>query len=170
MQIMMTTVKNQFIDYLGIEEDIMEEYGNIFSRIPNPDFIAWLDHKNEKGWVVVKDTPENIELFNKRFKDVEIPDSVAIYYNEPYYYDLIVDGFDTRNRIEEEKKRQERINNPEIDLDINSKEELIEYLVSELLSNEETLMWEYSTDFDVSEAELKAKGKELKRLVNKYLY
>lgn len=155
-------------------EEHEKVYGNsneAFIRVPiNPDFIAYIDNESKKGWVVVKDTPENIDLFNKRFKDIKNTDGVTIYYNEPYYYDLIVDGFDTRNRIEEEKQRQERINNPKVDLDINSKEELIEYLVSELLSNEETLMWEYSTDFDVTEAELKAKEKELRKLVNKYLY
>lgn len=154
-------------------EEYEKVYGNdneAFIRVPiNPDFIAWLDHENKKGWIVVKDIPENIELFNKRFKDVKIPDSVIIYYNEPYYYDLIVDGFDTRNRIEEEKQRQERINNPKIDLDINSKEELIEYLISEVISNEQSMIWEYSRDTELDEVKLKAKEKELRRLADKLL-
>lgn len=155
----------------------MEKYTKVYSndtsaliKTPiNPDFMMWSDHENKKGWIVVKDTPENIELFNKRFKDVKIPDSVIIYYNEPYYYDLIVDGFDTRNRIEEEKQRQERINNPKIDLDINSKEELIEYLISEVVSNEQSMIWEYSRGTELDEVKLKAKEKELRKLVDKFL-
>lgn len=148
-------------------------YGNdneAFIRVPiNPDFIAWLDHENKKGWIVVKDTPENIELFNKRFKDVEIPDSVIVYYNEPYYYDLIADGIDTRHKIEEERKRQEMLNNPQVNLGINSKEELIEYLISEVVSNEQSMIWEYSRDTELDEVKLKAKEKELRKLVDKFL-
>lgn len=156
----------------------MNEYNVVYSdevsalmRVPNnPDMLTWVDNKNEKCWIVVKDTPENTKLFNDKFKNIEFPEGVTIYYNEPYYYDLILDGFITRSRIREEKERQERIRNPKVDLGVNNKKELIEYLVSELLSNEESMMWEYSTDFDVDKAELKAKEKELRRLVNKYLY
>lgn len=178
MQIMMMKVRNLFIDYLGTNGGIiMDGYEEIrgndvraFIRTPiYPDFIVWLDHEKETGWVVVRDTPENIVAFNKRFKDVEIPDSVTIYYNEPYYYDLIKDGVDTRHRIKEEKERQDRINNPKVDLGVNSKEELIEYLINEVISNEELLIHEYSTDYDVSMAELNEKEKVLRDLANKYL-
>lgn len=155
----------------------MENYEKVYSndieemmRVPlDPEFMMWLDSNNEKGWIVIKDTPENLSLFNDKFGHLDIPDGVKIYYNEPYYYDLIADGIDTRHKIEEEKKRQEMLNNPQIDLDINSKEELIEYLISEVISNEQSMIWEYSTDSELDEVKLKAKEKELRRLSDKLL-
>lgn len=155
----------------------MEEHTRVYNnditamiKTPiNPEFMMWSDSKNKRGWIVIKDTPENIALFNGRFGHLNFPDGYKVYYNEPYYYDLIEDGIDTRRKIKEEKERQEKINNPKVDLDVNSKEELIEYLVSELIKKEESLMWEFSTDFDVAEAEIKAHEKELRRLVDEYL-
>ncbi|AWY02863.1 hypothetical protein [Staphylococcus phage VB-SauS-SA2] len=155
----------------------MEEYEKVYSsdmsaiiKTPiNPEFMMWSDSKNKRGWIVIKDTPENIALFDDRFGHLSIPEGYKVYYNEPYYYDLIKDGIDTRHKIEEEKKRQEMLNNPQINLGINSKEELIEYFISELIDNEQSMIWEYSTDFELDEVKLKAKEKELRRLVDKLL-
>lgn len=155
----------------------MEKYMQVFSndgkammRVPiDPEFMMWSDTKNKKGWIVIKDTPENTSLFNDKYGHLDIPEGYKVYYNEPYYYDLIADGIDTRHKIEEEKKRQEMLNNPQVNLVINNKEELIEYLISELIDNEQSMIWEYSTDFELDEVKLKAKEKELRRLVDKLL-
>lgn len=155
----------------------MEKYTKVYSndmsaliKTPiNPDFMMWSDTKNKKGWIVIKDTPENISLFNDKFGHLDIPEGYKVYYNEPYYYDLIADGVDTRHKIEEERKRQEMLNNPQVNLGINSKEELIEYLISEVISNEQSMIWEYSRDTELDEVKLKAKEKELRRLSDKLL-
>lgn len=155
----------------------MEKYTKVYSndtsaliKTPiNPDFMMWSDTKNKKGWIVIKDTPENISLFNDKFGHLDIPEGYKVYYNEPYYYDLIADGVDTRHEIEEEKKRQEMLNNPQVNLGINNKEELIEYLISEVISNEQSMIWEYSRDTELDEVKLKAKEKELRKLVDKFL-
>ena len=135
-----------------------------------PEMMRSNDYRHGHRFIIVKDEPKNIEKFNNFIKDVNLPDDVTIYYNEPYYYDLIEDGLLTRSKIKKEKERQEKINNPEVDLDINSKEELIEYLINEVISNEEILIHEFSTeDYEVDQAEIKAHEKELRRLTNKYL-
>lgn len=143
--------------------------GPIMKTPINPEFMMWSDTKNKKGWIVIKDTPENISLFNDKFGHLDIPEGYKVYYNEPYYYDLIADGIDTRHKIEEERKRQEMLNNPQVNLDINNKEELIEYLISEVISNEQSMIWEYSRDTELDEVKLKAKEKELRRLSDKLL-
>ena len=143
--------------------------GPIIKTPISPEFMMWSDTKNKKGWIVIKDTTENISLFNDKFGHLDIPEGYKVYYNEPYYYDLIADGIDTRHKIEEKRQRQEMLNNPQVNLGINSKEELIEYLISEIINNEESMIWEYSTDFELDEVKLKAKEKELRRLSDKLL-
>ena len=155
---------NVFEDYIKQETERMERMAR------QPEMMRSNDYRHGHRFIIVKDEPKNIEKFNNLIKDVNLPDDVTIYYNEPYYYDLIEDGLHTRTKIEKERKRQERINNPEINLNINNKEELIEYLINEIIENEEMLRDEFGTeDYEVDKAELDAKRKELNRLVDKYL-
>lgn len=68
------------------------------------------------------------------------------------------------------KKRQEVIN-PQIDeeiLKIRTKDELIDYLLDRYLFHEEVIELEYSTNFDVTTAEINANYNKLKELADKY--
>lgn len=154
-------MENVFEDYIKRETERMAMQA---------EMMRSNDYRYGHRFIIVKDEPKNIEKFNNLIKDANLPDDITIYYNEPYYYDLIEDGVHTAAKIKKEKERQEKINNPEVDLDINSKEELIEYLINEVISNEEILIHEFSTeDYEVDQAEIKAHEKELRRLTNKYL-
>lgn len=152
----------------------MDEYIKMQTKMMNeqPKMAMFKDETADLTYILVSDTPENVEKFRKylkKYNAIPVPDNVLIFYNEPYYYELAIDGFQTRYKIKEEKQRQEMLNNPHIDLNINSKEELIEYLISEIIDNEESMIWEYSTDFELDEVKLKAKEKELRKLTNKFL-
>ena len=155
--------------------DSMEEYIKMQTKIMNeqPEMAMFKDETADLTYILVRDTQENVEKFQnylKKYNTDPVPDNVLIFYNEPYYYELAIDGFQARYKIKEEKERQEKINNPEVDLDINSKEELIEYLINEVISNEEILTHEFSTeDYEVDQAKIKAHEKELRILTNKYL-
>ena|SRR5699024_1925362 len=151
---------NVFGDYIKRETERMAR---------QPEMMKSNDYRYGHRFIIVKDEPKNIEKFNNLIKDANLPDDITIYYNEPYYYDLIEDGVHTRAKIKKERERQEMLNNPQVNLDINSKEELIEYLISEIINNEESMIWEYSTDFELDEVKLKAKEKELRRLSDKLL-
>ena len=153
----------------------MEKYMQVFSnslealtRIPdNPEFMMWSDTKNKKGWVVIKDTPENISLFDDKFGHLDIPEGYKVYYNEPYYYDLIADGVDTRHKIEEEKERQERLENPRIWKEvrgIESKDELLDYLLEYWYYANSGNVYEYSEDFEIDNKELELTYSALKNM------
>lgn len=138
----------------------------------NPEFMAWLDHANRTGWIVVKDTSENIALFNDRFKKIDIPDSVTVYYNEPEYYDLIEDGLRTRDKIKKEKERQERLENPRIWKEvekIETKDALIEYLLDCWDLYNSTSIYEYSSDLEIEEKEFALTSKELNKKIKELL-
>ena len=148
---------NVFEDYIKRETERMKE---------TPDMII----NPTDRWVVLEESSDNIEKFylymSKRNISLE---DVRIYYNDTETYFKISEGIKLRNELEKERKRQEMLNNPQVNLDINSKEELIEYLISEIINNEESMIWEYSTDFELDEVKLKAKEKELRRLSDKLL-
>ena len=158
----------------------MEEYTKVYSndntammRVPvNPDIMAWIDNENKKGWIVVKDTPENIDLFNKKYKDVKSLDGVKIFYNEPYFYDLIEDGLHTRAKIKKERERQEALENPKVWQeveDIETKEQLIEYLMDYWYTTNHADIWEYSSDIEVADKRLTVTAKELDRKIKELL-
>lgn len=154
-------MENVFENYIKLETERMAKH---------PEIMKSNNYRDGHRFIIVKDEPKNIEKFNNLIKDANLPDDVTIYYNEPYYYDLIEDGVHTRAKIEKEKEQQEKIDNPEISLDINNREELIEYLINEIIENEEIVRGEFGTeDYETDKAELNAKRKELNRLVDKYL-
>ena len=158
----------------------MEEYTKVYSNDMTammrvsviPDIMAWIDNENKKGWIVVKDTPENIDLFNKKYKDVKSLDGVKIFYNEPYFYDLIEDGLHTRAKIKKERERQEALENPKVwqeVKDIETKEQLIGYLVDYWYSTNDSNIWEYSSDIEVADKRLTVTAKELDRKIKELL-
>lgn len=161
-------------EYLSAYGSSMDDYIKMQTKMMNeqPEMAMFKDETADLTYILVSDTPENVEKFRKylkKYNATSVPDNVLIFYNEPYYYELAIDGFQTRYRIKKEKERQEMLNNPQVNLDINNKEELIEYLISEVINNEESMIWEYSTDFELDEVKLKAKEKELRRLSDKLL-
>lgn len=161
-------------EYLSAYGSSMDDYIKMQTKMMNeqPEMAMFKDETADLTYILVCDTPENVEKFRKylkKYNATSVPDNVLIFYNEPYYYELAIDGFQTRYRIKKEKERQEMLNNPQVNLDINNKEELIEYLISEVINNEESMIWEYSTDFELDEVKLKAKEKELRRLSDKLL-
>lgn len=158
----------------------MEEYEKVYSsdmsaiiKTPiNPEFMMWSDSKNKRGWIVIKDTPENIALFDDRFGHLSIPEGYKVYHNEPYYYDLIEDGIDTRRKIKEEKERQERLENPRIWKEvekIETKDALIEYLLDCWDLYNSTNVYEYSSDLEIEEKEFALTSKELNKKIKELL-
>lgn len=126
-------------------------------------------NKTEK-WIVVEDSPKNIEKFNKIMKEYNISlDDFRVYKNDFETFMKIWEGVDLRNLLEEERKRQAELENPTVELDINSKDELINYMLDELYSLRESLIYEFSTDTELDEARLNARHIKLLELVEKYL-
>lgn len=161
-------------EYVRAYGSSMDDYIKMQTKMMNeqPEMAMFKDETADLTYILVSDAPENVEKFRKYLKKYNItsvPDNILIFYNEPYYYELAIDGFQTRYRIKKEKERQEMLNNPQVNLDINNKEELIEYLISEVVSNEQSMIWEYSRDTELDEVKLKAKEKELRRLADKLL-
>lgn len=54
--------------------------------------------------------------------------------------------------------------------DIETKEQLIEYLMDCWYSTNHSDIWEYSSNLEVDDKELTVTAKELEKLVSKYLY
>ena len=137
-----------------------------------PEVMKSDDYRYGHRFIIVKDEPKNIEKFNNIIKDANLPDDVTIYYNEPYYYDLIEDGLHTRAKIKRERERQARLDNPRVWRgveDIKTKEELIEYLVDHWYSTHNSRIWEYSSDLEVAEKELEVTNEELNKKIKELL-
>ena len=155
--------------------------GNVFEEhlnreaervLKQPEMMKSNDYRYGHRFIIVKDEPKNIEKFNNLIKDANLPYDVTIYYNEPYYYDLIEDGLHTRAKIKKERERQEALENPKVwqDVkDIETKEQLIEYLVDHWYTSKLGNIWEYSSDIEVSDKRLKVTAKELDRKIKEFL-
>ena len=155
--------------------------GNVFEEhlnreaervLKQPEMMKSNDYRYGHRFIIVKDEPKNIEKFNNLIKDANLPDDVTIYYNEPYYYDLIEDGLRTRAKIKKERERQARLDNPRVWRgveDIKTKEELIEYLVDHWYSTHNSRIWEYSSDLEVAEKELEVTNEELNKKIKEFL-
>lgn len=125
--------------------------------------------KTEK-WIVVEDSLENIKKFNNIMKEYNISlDEFRIYKNDFDTFMKILEGIDLRNVLEKQRKRQAELENPSVELDINNKNELIDYMLNELYNLRETLIYECSTDIELDEARLNARHIKLLELVEKYL-
>ena len=155
--------------------------GNVFEEhlnreaervLKQPEMMKSNDYRYGHRFIIVKDEPKNIEKFNNLIKDANLPDDVTIYYNTPYYYDLIEDGLHTRAKIKKERERQEALENPKVwqDVkDIETKEQLIEYLVDHWYTTKHGNIWEYSSDIEVADKRLTVTAKELDRKSKEFL-
>lgn len=157
---------NVFEDYIKQETERMERMAR------QPEMMRSNDYRYGHRFIIVKDEPKNIEKFKNLIKDANLPDDVTIYYNEPYYYDLIEDGVHTRAKIERERKRQQALENPKVWQeveDIETKEQLIEYLMDCWYTSNHTNVWEYSSDLEVDDKELTETTRELDRKIKELL-
>ena len=156
-------MENVFEQYIKLETEKMAR---------QPEVMKSNDYRYGHRFIIVKDEPKNIEKFNNLIKDTNLPDDVTIYYNEPYYYDLIEDGVHTRAKIERERKRQQALENPKVwqeVKDIETKEQLIEYLMDYWYTTNHSNIWEYSSDLEVDDKELTETTKELDRKTKELL-
>ena len=138
----------------------------MFERIKEPIMFT----KQNEEWVVVLDEPENRKLFEEKYSNNN--DDWKIYYkpHDEFYKSLEIE----KEKAEQEVQavREKEIKNPDINEDIkriNSKENLVDYLLKEYYRNSEILIDEFSTDAEVSEAKLKANYNELLKLKDKYI-
>ena len=156
-------MENVFEDYIKRETERMAK---------QPEMMRSNDYRHGHRFIIVKDEPKNIEKFNNFIKDVNLPDDVTIYYNEPYYYDLIEDGLLTGSKIKKEKKRQERLENPRIWEEvekIETKDALIEYLLNYWDLYNSIDIYEYSSDLEIEEKEFAITSKELNKKIKELL-
>ena len=154
---------NVFEDYIKTETERMARH---------PEVMKSNDYRYGHRFIIVKDEPKNIEKFNNLIKDANLPDDVTIYYNEPYYYDLIEDGLRTRAKIKKERERQQALENPKVwqeVKDIDTKERLIEYLVDHWYTSKLGNIWEYSSDIEVADKRLTVTAKELDKKIKEFL-
>ena len=152
-----------FEDYIKTETERMAR---------QPEMMKSNDYRYGHRFIIVRDEPKNIEKFNNLTKDANFPDDITIYYNEPYYYDLIEDGVHTRAKIERERKRQQALENPKVWQeveDIETKEQLVEYLMDYWYTTNHSNIWEYSSDLEVDDKELTETAKELDRKIKEFL-
>ena len=155
--------------------------GNVFEEhlnreaervLKQPEMMKSNDYRYGHRFIIVKDEPKNIEKFKNLIKDANLPDDITIYYNEPYYYDLIEDGVHTRAKIKKERERQERLENPKVwqeVKDIETKDELVEYLMDYWYKTNHANIWEYSSDLEVDDKELTETAKELDKKIKEFL-
>ena len=156
-------MENVFEDYIKQETERMAK---------QPEMMRSNDYRYGHRFIIVKDEPKNIEKFNNLIKDIDLPDDVTIYYNKPYYYDLIEDGLRVRYKIKKEKERQQALENPQIwkeIKDIETKEQLIEYLMDYWYTTNHADIWEYSSDLEVDDKELTVTAKELDNKIKEFL-
>ena len=148
---------NVFEDYIKQETERMKETPNM---IVNPT----------DRWVVLEESSDNIEKFYLYMSKLKISlEDVRIYYNDTETYFKISEGIKLRNELEKERERQRELENPTVELDINNKDELIDYILEELYDLEHSLIYEYSTDMELDEVKLNAKHAKLLELSKKYL-
>ena len=157
-------MENIFKDYIKRETERMAMQA---------EMAMFKDESAEQTYILVKDEPDNIERFNKKMELYGgIPEYVTVFYNEPEYYDLIIDGYQTRYRIKKEKERQQALENPKVWQeveDIETKEQLIEYLMDCWYTTNHANIWEYSSDLEVDDKELTETAKELDRKIKEFL-
>ncbi|MBF7023729.1 hypothetical protein [Staphylococcus kloosii] len=150
-------------------EDFFEKERQRMERTPIISFSI------EDKWIMVMDTDDNIKKLNRYIEETpqgEIPKDYKVYYNTPVEYELIVEGVRLRAELDEKREKERKLINPDIDediLNIESKQDLIDYLLEQRHSYQFNIIDEYSEDWEVDYAQLKAETEELKKLVDKYL-
>ena len=157
-------MENVFENYIKLETERMAMQA---------EMAMFKDESAEQEYILVKDEPDNIKRFNKKMEFCGgIPEHVTVFYNEPEYYDLIIDGYQARYRIKKERERQQALENPKVWQeveDIETKEQLIEYLMDCWYTTNHANIWEYSSDLEVDDKELTETAKELDRKIKEFL-
>ena len=153
-------MENVFEDHIKRETERMKETPNM---IVNPT----------DRWVILEESSDNIEKFylymSKRNISLE---DVRIYYNDTETYFKISEGIKLRNELEKERERQEALENPKVwqeVKDIETKEQLIEYLVDHWHTSKLGNIWEYSSDEEVAEKRLEVTAEELNKKIKELL-
>ena len=148
---------NVFEDYIKQETERMKETPNM---IVNPT----------DRWVILEESSDNIEKFYLYMSKLKISlEGVRVYCNDTETYFKISEGIELRHELKKERERQRELENPTVELDINNKDELIDYILEELYDLEHSLIYEYSTDMELDEVKLNAKHAKLLELSKKYL-
>ena len=148
---------NVFEDYIKQETERMKETPNM---IVNPT----------DRWVILEESSDNIEKFYLYMSKLKISlEDVRVYCNDTETYFKISEGIELRHELKKERERQRELENPDVELDINNKDELIDYILEELYDLEHSLIYEYSTDMELDEVKLNAKHAKLLELSKKYL-
>ena len=153
-------MENIFKDYIKRETERMKE---------TPDMII----NPTDRWVVLEESSDNIEKFylymSKRNISLE---DVRIYYNDTETYFKISEGIKLRNELEKERKRQKALENPQIWEEvrgIETKEQLIKYLMDYWYTTNHANIWEHSSDLEVDDKELTVTAKELDKKIKEFL-
>ena len=150
-------MENVFEDYIKQETERMKETPNM---IVNPT----------DRWVILEESSDNIEKFYLYMSKLKISlEGVRVYCNDTETYFKISEGIELRHELKKERERQRELENPTVELDINNKDELIDYILEELYDLEHSLIYEYSTDMELDEVKLNAKHAKLLELSKKYL-
>ena len=148
---------NVFEDYIKQETERMKE---------TPDMIV----NPTDRWVILEESSDNIEKFYLYMSKLKISlEDVRVYCNDTETYFKISEGIELRHELKKERERQRELENPTVELDINNKDELIDYILEELYDLEHSLIYEYSTDMELDEVKLNAKHAKLLELSKKYL-
>lgn len=129
---------------------------------------------HDERYIILYDTEENIQKFKNYTKDAnqEFLDQFKYYYNTPDDYLKIREGIELISKLNAERERQRKLENPPISegiKNISNRDELIEYLLSERYAVEFGLIYEGSMDIEVDKAILNAEQEELKRLAEELI-
>ena len=153
-------MENVFENYIKRETERMKETPNM---IVNPT----------DRWVILEESSDNIEKFYLYMSKLKISlEGVRVYYNDTETYFKISEGIKLRNELEKEKERQQALENPQIwkeIKDIETKEQLIEYLMDYWYTTNHADIWEYSSDLEVDDKELTVTAKELDKKIKEFL-
>ena len=153
-------MENVFENYIKLETERMKETPNM---IVNPT----------DRWVILEESSDNIEKFYLYMSKSKVSlEDVRIYYNDTETYFKISEGIKLRNKLEKERERQQALENPKVWQeveDIETKEQLIEYLMDCWYTTNHANIWEYSSDLEVDDKELTVTAKELDRKIKEFL-
>ena len=153
-------MENVFENYIKLETERMKETPNM---IVNPT----------DRWVILEESSDNIEKFYLYMSKSKVSlEDVRIYYNDTETYFKISEGIKLRNKLEKERERQQALENPKVWQeveDIETKEQLIEYLIDYWYTTNHANIWEYSSDLEVDDKELTVTAKELDKKIKEFL-
>lgn len=153
---------NVMTDYiLSMEERIKRE--PVMTIIESSEFFEKED--SILMYIIVQNTPENVEKFKDYVGNKDIPHNVKVYYNAPDDYEFIMDGILARAELKKERERQARLDNPRVweeVKNIESKDELFDYLLEYWYYTNGGNVDEYSEDFEIDNKELELTYEALK--------